>query len=119
MSKIDFDCKKVTLKDLVQCNYGLNDSEYFVFSVIMESLGGLGVKEIVDKIGKDRTTVQKILTKLLKGGLLMKKQVNLERGFMFVYFSKNKNEVVCDIESNVESYFVSIRESLEKWKSSE
>ena len=116
MRKIDFTCKKVTLKDLVQCNYNLNDSEYDIFSQLILSKSGLSVKEIVEKVDKDRTTVQKILAKLLKRGLLMKRQVNLDRGFMFVYFSKNKAEIVAEIEKNVESYFLNIKESLEKWK---
>lgn len=116
MRKLDFTCKKVTLRDLVQCNYCLNDSEYLIFSQMILSSGGLSVKEIVDKVKKDRTTVQKILSKLLKRGLLMKRQVNLDRGFMFVYFSKNKTEMIKEIESNVESYFDSIRKSLAEWK---
>lgn len=116
MRKIDFTCRKVSLKDLVQCNYSLNDSEYVIFSQLILSKSGLSVKEIVEKVDKDRTTVQKILAKLLKRGLLMKRQVNLDRGFMFVYFSKNKTEIIAEIEKNVESYFLNIKESLEKWK---
>lgn len=116
MRKIDFTCKKVTLQDLVQCNYSLNDSEYEIFAQIIKSRRGLSVKELVDKIGKDRTTVQKILTKLIKRGLLMKRQMNLERGFMFVYFSKNRDEIFAEIEANVEQYFKSIKESLDQWK---
>lgn len=116
MRKIDFTCKRVILKDLVQCNYSLNDSEYVIFSQIMMSKRGLSVKEIVDKVEKDRTTVQKILTKLLKRGLLTKRQVNLDRGFMFVYFSKNKEEIIKEIEDNVKSYFDSIKASLDKWR---
>ena len=116
MRKIDFTCKRVSLKDLVQCNYNLNDSEYLIFSQLMMSKRGLSVKEIVDKVGKDRTTVQKILTKLLKRGLLMKRQVNLDRGFMFVYFSKNKDEIIREIEANVKQYFENLQASLDKWK---
>ena len=116
MRKLDFTCKKVTLKDLVQCNYSLNDSEYLIFSQLIMSKRGLSVKEIVDKVQKDRTTVQKILAKLLNRGLLMKRQVNLDRGFMFVYFSKNKDEMIKEIEVNIDSYFKSIRDSLNKWK---
>jgi predicted transcriptional regulator len=79
---------------------------------------GLSVKEIVEKVQKDRTTVQKILVKLLKRGLLMKRQMNLDRGFMFVYFSKNKDEIIKEIEDNVKSYFDMIYDSLNKWKKS-
>jgi len=116
MGKLDFRCKRVTLQDLVQCNYNLNDSEYLIFSQMMKSSGGLSVKEIVDKVQKDRTTVQKILSKLLKMGLLMKRQVNLDRGFMFVYFSKNKGEIIEDIDKNVKEYFELIKKSLDEWK---
>ena len=116
MRKIDFTCKKVTLQDLVQCNYSLNDSEYEIFAQIIKSERGLSVKELVEKIDKDRTTVQKILTKLIKRGLLMKRQMNLERGFMFVYFSKNREEIFNEIEDNVDQYFKSIRQSLDAWK---
>jgi len=116
MKRMNFTCRKVTLGDLVQCNYNLNDSEFKIFSEIMSSSSGLSVKELVEKVNKDRTTVQKILTKLLKRGLLMKRQINLDRGFMFVYFSKNKKEIIKEIEINVKSYFENINESLKKWK---
>lgn len=116
MRKVDFTCKKVTLKDLVQCNYNLNESEYQIFAEIIKSKKGLSVKELVEKVQKDRTTIQKILAKLLKRELLMKRQINLDRGFMFVYFSKNKDDIVKEIEENVNSYFEKIKEGLEKWK---
>ncbi len=116
MKKVDFTCKKVALKDLVQCNYNLNDSEYLIFAELMKSKKGLSVKELVEKIEKDRTTVQKILTKLSNRGLVMKRQMNLDRGFMFVYFSKNREDIVKEMEENIESYFNSIKSSLEKWK---
>lgn len=116
MRKIDFTCKKITLKDLVQCNYNLNDSEYLIFAELIKSKKGLSVKELVEKVQKDRTTVQKILTKLLKRQLLMKRQINLDRGFMFVYFSKNKEEIIKEIEANVNNYFKNITDSLNKWK---
>lgn len=118
MKKVDFTCKKISLKELVQCNYNLNESEYLIFAEIIKSKKGLSVKELVEKIDKDRTTVQKILTKLLNRKLLMKRQINLDRGFMFVYFSKNKDEIIAEIEANVDEYFARIKESIQKWKKS-
>lgn len=83
---------------------------------MMKNSSGLSVKEIVEKVNKDRTTVQKILSKLLKMGLLMKRQINLDRGFMFVYFSKNKSEIIGEIDKNVKDYFELIKKSLDEWK---
>ena len=116
MRKIDFTCKKVALRDLIQCNYNLNESEYAIFAQLIKSPSGLSVKDLVEKVDKDRTTVQKILSKLVKRGLLMKRQMNLERGFMFVYFSKNRSDIINEIETNVNSYFKSIKENLDTWK---
>ena len=42
--------------------------------------------------------------------------MNLERRFMFVYFSKNRDEIFNEIEHNVEEYFKTIKKSLEAWK---
>jgi predicted transcriptional regulator len=116
MKKIDFSCRKVSLKDLIQCNFNLNESEYQIFSRIMVSKKGMSVKDLVERVEKDRTTVQKILVKLLNRGLLTKRQINLDRGFMFVYFSKNKSDMISDIEKNIEIYFKNLKESLDKWK---
>jgi len=116
MRKIDFTCKKITLRDLIQCNYNLNDSEYKVFAQLIKTKTGISVKNLVKKIGKDRTTIQKILTKLSKRDLISKRQVNLDRGFMFVYFSKDKQNIINEIEINANNYFKNIKESINKWK---
>ena len=116
MKKIDLTCRKVSLRDLIQCNYNLNDSEYLIFNEIIKNRSGLSVKQLVEIFGKERTTIQKILSKLVKKNLLTKRQVNLERGFMFLYISKNKKDLVKEIEVNLISYLNSMKESLEKWK---
>jgi len=116
MKKIDFTCKKITFQEIVQCNFGLNNTEFLIFDELIKNKKGLSVKELVDKVQKDRTTVQKILIKLSKRDLVMKRQINLDRGFMFVYFSKNKKEIIDEIESNVNSYFKNIQEAIVDWK---
>ena len=116
MRKIDFTCKQVTLKDLIQCNYNLNESEYLIFAELIKSEAGLSVKELIKIIKKDRTTIQKILIKLLKRNLILKRQVNLDRGFMFIYFAKDKDEIIKDIENNAEQYFSKIKESVQELK---
>ena len=94
-----------------------NDSEYIVFFNLINSKAGLSVKDLVEKSKKDRTTVQKILSNLLRRELLMKRQINRERGYMCVYFSKNKKEILDEIEKNVESYFEKIKSSFQNLRS--
>lgn len=116
MKKIDFTCKKVTFQEIVQCNFGLNNTEYLIFAELIQNRKGLSVKELLEKVQKDRTTVQKILIKLSKRDLVMKRQINLDRGFMFVYFSKNKAEIIEEIENNVKDYFAEVQRSIVEWK---
>ena len=65
----------------------LNNTEAVIMSQLTKNKRMLAIAELVEIIGKDRTTVQKILIKLQKQpyGYVVKRQVNLNRGFMFVY----------------------------------
>lgn len=116
MRKIDFTCKKVTVKDIVQCNYNLNDTEYEVLKTVLKTKKGLSVEKISNKLGKQRTTIQKVIFKLLNLGLITKKQVNLERGYMYIYFPKEKEKIINEIEDNIENYYASLKKTLNKWK---
>lgn len=89
---------------LIRKLYKLNPTEYRVFMTLIESIGRtpLSVKELIGKIGsKDRTTIQKSLTSLLRRDLIDKEQVNLDRGFMFVYSSMPKSQLIRDLRIKV------------------
>ncbi len=117
MKRIDFTCKKITIKDIIQCNYNINDREYEVFKEIMKKRkGGVSVKELSNKLEKQRTTIQKILFKLLNKNLIKKKQINLDRGYMYVYFPVEKEKIIEEVENNIENYYNSLKKSISKWK---
>ncbi len=81
---------------------GLNKTESIILIALTEEKKGLSVKELVGVTQKDRTTVQKILIKLSKQDLVMKRQINLDRGFMFVYFSIDLENILDTIENNLQ-----------------
>ncbi len=55
------------------------------------------IMEVANAINKDRTTVQKSLTRLLELGWVEKRQLNMARGFCFV-FVQSKNPIKLAIE---------------------
>ncbi len=116
MPVIDFTCKRISIKDIIKCNYDLNDTEYEIFKKIMLSKKGIGVMELAEKLGKHRTTIQKVLVKLTRKGLVKKLQVNLDRGYMFVYKAIDKEKIIEEIEKNVNEYTNTLIKSLRKWK---
>lgn len=76
----------------------------------------LSVKELVVKMKKDRTTIQKVVNKLLgnkkpeEKKFLQKKQINLDRGFMFVYFLNKDNNVFDLMENKLENTLKEFKE---------
>lgn len=61
---------------------------------------GCSVKELVDIFKLDRTTIQKSITLLQKKELVTKRQINLDRGFMFLY---TINKDIEDLESYIKA----------------
>jgi len=116
MRKIDFSCRKLTIKDIITCNYSLSSSEYDVLNEIMKHKKGTSIKDLIKRLEKQRTTIQKIISKLIQKDLIKRRQLNLDRGYMYIYLAKNKEEIVKEIEKNVNSYFESLKKSLERWK---
>lgn len=114
--KINFSCEKVDFKDIIKCNYGLNETQYLVFELLLKSNKGLSVKDIIEYTKKDRTTIQKILIKLYQDKIVFKRQMNLDRGFMFVYFLNDRNKLIDEIEENINSYYTKLKDKLNQFR---
>ena len=56
----------------------------------------ISIKELREMLDKDRTTIQKCITILLKKGICKQFQINLNRGFKYVY------ELNMDLFENIE-----------------
>lgn len=83
--------KSYKIEEIVSYVYNLNKSES-LFLLKLSKNDILSVKEMSSIMKKDRTTSQKILSKLYRKNIIDKKQLNLDRGFMFVYFIKDKDK---------------------------
>lgn len=110
----DFACKKISKEDLVKCSFGLNKTEYKIFSFLISKERNYTAKEIGDKITLDRTTVQKGLSTLTSKELVQKRQVNLEKGsYTFKYSIENKEKIKQRIKKIIREWAKSAEQSID------
>ncbi|RME54769.1 MarR family transcriptional regulator [Candidatus Woesearchaeota archaeon] len=91
---LSFSCKKISEKDLLSCAFDLNKTQYSLLVFLLSHERFFSVQEISNKLGLDRTTVQKAMKMLLNKDLVQRAQENLENGgYTYFYKIKNKSEI--------------------------
>jgi predicted transcriptional regulator len=101
--------------DLLCCAFGLRNSELDVYFAIIS--GPKTVEEIAEQIGKDRSTVQRVLNKLYKKGLAMRETHKIQRGGYFYTYHAEETEVIREqILSQLEEWYQATKSFLiESW----
>jgi len=91
---ITFACKKIRLDEIVRCSFNLNKTEYNVLMFLLGKEKELDIQAISEKMGLERTTLQKALKTLLDKKLAKRRQVNIKTGgYFFLYSGKNKDSL--------------------------
>jgi|AntAceMinimDraft_8_1070364.scaffolds.fasta_scaffold31944_3 predicted transcriptional regulator len=113
---ISFACKQIHFKDLLHCSFNLNKTEYDLFTFLLTKDESLCVSTIGEMTGKDRTTVQKAIKKLIFQDLVLKHQVNLENGgYTFVYKIKDKEVLRNKMLDIVQTWHTQVVNSVKNW----
>jgi len=91
---MNFICKVVTLEQILKCSFGLNKTEILILKHLTEEKEELSIEDIMKKVKKDRTTIQRGVKKLFGKELIKRRQVNLSNGgYVFIYSSRPKPEL--------------------------
>ena len=101
--------------DLLCCAYGLRNSELDVYFSLIS--GPKTVEQIAERIGKDRSTVQRVLNRLHSKGLATRDTHKIERGGYYYEYSAEKSEIVRDqILGQLEEWYQATKSFLiESW----
>lgn len=104
--------------DLLCCAFGLRSSELDVFFSLVS--GPKTVETISERIGKDRSTVQRVLNKLHSKGLVKRDTRNIQRGGYFYEYSAEDTDIVRDqILAQLEDWYKATRSFLlDSWSHS-
>ncbi len=102
------------LKDLMKTLYNFSSSESQVLILLCEE-EGMRIDEMAEKLGKDRSTVQRYVSKLQATDLVKRESVTTQKGKgrFFRYFL-NKEEVKKKILSRLEEWKKEKEEEVEK-----
>jgi len=76
---MNFVCRLITIEDILKCSYGLNKTEIALLKYLIEEKEELEIEEIMKKIKKDRTTIQRGVYKLVEKDLIKRRQINLQK----------------------------------------
>lgn len=74
-------------KDVFKCLFNAGKKEIEVYKLLLKK--EYRVNEICDLIGKDRSTVQRILNKLVKCGIVLRKKRIIKNGGGYYYVYKS------------------------------
>ena len=109
-------CKRFDHESIIKCTFSLSDSELKVFLTLMKCESGECVNIIADKLKRDRSTIQKIILKLVEKDLVEKKKSNLEEGgYIFYYTPKSKSKIKKQMLQSIESWHFNAKKEILKW----
>ena len=99
--------------DLLCCAFGLRNSEIDTYFSLIS--GPKTVEQITDLIGKDRSTVQRVLNKLHKKNLIERDTHLIERGgYFYEYRAKSTEDVREEILAQLEKWYKATRSFLKQ-----
>ncbi len=112
-------CSKMQLDslsrdELVFCLLGLNELEGKVLLFLLKNPNSK-VREISESLGRHRTSIQKTLTQLINRGLIMRKPVNLRRGYNFVYTSISREKIKKNLIRDVDTWSEMVKKRIMEW----
>lgn len=91
---------------------GLPLTEFNIMVKLKEEGKEFSIKDLMETLNKDRTTIQKSINKLLAKEVVLKRQINLDRGFMYVFkynynstFIKDKVKELTEEIKGIKEFF--------------
>lgn len=119
---INFACKRIRREDLIKCAFDINKTSYKILFFLMKKSGNdlssedskkKTVSEIANKVNLQRSSVQKALKELLNKDLIKRSQMNLEKGgYIYFYYSIDKNEIKKRISALLEEWHTNARKEI-------
>lgn len=109
------DKQREELKNLVCECYNITEPQFRVWDYLIKANIEVSIKELHIELNKDRTTIQKIINALSKKGMILKRQVHLKRGYMFVYKCLDHEKIKYSLLKSNEELYLIRSEAIRQW----
>lgn len=103
------------MKNLFKFALKVNKLETEIIDFLIKSNKGFNPIELSKILDKDRTTIQKCVKKLEENNILIKRQMNMNRGFCFLYFIKNKETIKELLSSALDNQYNLFKKAIEEF----
>ncbi len=104
------------MEGLVKCSLALSKSDYRILMFFLENDESYTVKDLSEKLGLDRTTIQKSLKNLIRSGVLGQFQENLSPGGYRYIYKINEKEIIKDkIKQIINDWNNNVLKAIENW----
>lgn len=113
---IDFACKRFDLNEIIKCGLGLRKSDFKIMQKMIPCKSFNDTKEISKLTGFDISTVQRSVKKLYEKEILLRKQINLNKGgYIFLYKVKSKTAIKNILIDIIDSWTNKTKTAIERW----
>jgi len=98
-------CRRLSFDDVLKCSLGLSKSEVRTMRAVLKMRQPFTVNGLAEKMGKDRSVVQRHLKKLGEKGILLRFQQNRDGGgYEFVYRTIDKKEMKKILRTGIKQF---------------
>ena len=112
---ISFACKNIDLRDIIQCSFDLNKTDYQLLTHLLR-VELQSISQISKDVQLERSTIQKSISRLFSRGLLERRQMNLSQGgYHYVYGLADKEGIRSRLFSIVDGWHSKVRDAIKTW----
>lgn len=113
---IDFACRRFELEEIIRCGLNLTKADFNLLEFLMKnSQNEYSTSDIAKKLNLDLSTIQRSIKKIYDKNFLTRSQINLHRGYVFLYRIKSKKIVKDLIMSIINNWVKSFEDNLKRW----
>jgi len=95
--------------DLLECFHGLNGRDTAVFRALNDVDGGLTVDAVADRVGCERSTAYRSISRLAEADLVTSEQVNYDHGgYYHVYRTRSSREMADDMQRLLNDWYAQV-----------
>ena len=111
---INFACRRISSKELFTCSFNITGTDYLLLVSLLRSGRERNIVELSSKLKKERSTIQKSMNRLMKKGLVRRRQMNLDNGgYMFYYSPIEKEEIKSCMLKVINEWFEGVSKNIE------
>lgn len=111
---VEFACKKFDFSEIIKCVLSIKKTSFLILNELFKNEES-SVKQLAKALDLDRTSIQKAVKELLDQDLVDKRQINSHKGYFYVYFVKNKEDIKKTVSESLKHWFDSAMSEVNSW----